>query len=84
MRFASRALFVLAVCASTVVLRAQAPAGAPMVQLNVVALDSDGNPVTGLTADDFKITDQGTAQRVAFLHRTASPLPAPAASAPTR
>ncbi len=51
-----------------------------MVQLNVVALDSDGKPVGDLTADDFKVTDQGAAQRVVFLHNNASATPAPGAN----
>jgi VWFA-related protein len=37
------------------------------VLLDVVALDSDGRPVTGLTAADFNVTEEGDAQRVAHL-----------------
>ncbi len=41
-----------------------------MVDLNVVALDSHGAPVTDLTRDDFRVTDNGKPQAIAFFrHR---------------
>jgi VWFA-related protein len=39
-------------------LLAQAPAPGPLVHLYPVAVDANGQPVTDLTADDFKIVDQ--------------------------
>lgn len=36
-----------------------------MVQLNVIALDKNGNPVTDLTKEDFSIKDEGKDQDVA-------------------
>lgn len=41
-----------------------------MVELNVVALDSHGAPVTGLTRDDFRVVDSGKPQAIEFFrHR---------------
>lgn len=37
-----------------------------LVDLNVVALDSHGQPVSDLTSADFQITDGGKQQRIAF------------------
>jgi VWFA-related protein len=37
-----------------------------LVRLDVVALDSAGQPVSGLTADDFQIADQGKPQKIAL------------------
>jgi VWFA-related protein len=75
----SIAVLALAACASFAWGQAPAPGAGPLVQLNVVALDSDGKPVGDLTADDFKVSDQGAAQRIVFLHKNLSA--APAASA---
>jgi VWFA-related protein len=36
-----------------------------MVQVNVIVHDKDGNPVTGLTKDDFTLLDQGQRQQIA-------------------
>jgi VWFA-related protein len=47
-----------------------APAGTKLVNLNVIALDGHGDPVTDLTADDFQIVDAGKPQRIVlFNHR---------------
>lgn len=40
-----------------------------MVDLNVVALDSHGQPVTDLTRDEFRVTDSGQPQNIAFFRR---------------
>jgi VWFA-related protein len=49
-----------------------------MVDLNVVADDSRGRPVTDLTRDDFRVTDSGKLQTVAFFrHRDSGPVEAP-------
>jgi VWFA-related protein len=57
-----KAVFSLALAASG--LLAQAPAPGPPVRLSAVALDASGQPVTDLTADDFKIVDQNKAQTI--------------------
>ncbi len=36
-----------------------------LVQVNVIVHDKDGNPVTGLTKDDFVLFDQGQRQQIA-------------------
>jgi VWFA-related protein len=51
---------------------------ARMVDLNVVALDSHGAPVTDLTRDDFRITDAGKPQTIDFFrHRDSAAKPVP-------
>lgn len=42
---------------------------ARLLSLNVVALDSHGQPVTDLTAADFQITDLGKPQKIVFFRR---------------
>jgi VWFA-related protein len=39
----------------------------PVMNLSVVALDSSGQPVNDLTADDFEIEDAGKPRKIAFL-----------------
>ena len=41
-------------------------AGVDLVVLNVAVLDDDGDPVTGLTAEDFTILEDGVPQEVAL------------------
>ena len=41
-------------------------AGVDLVVLNVAVLDDDGEPVTGLTAEDFKISEDGVRQEIAL------------------
>jgi len=48
---------------------AQAPAPGRLVRLHPVALDSNGQPVTDLTADDFKIADQTKSETVFAFHK---------------
>jgi len=49
-----------------------------MVDLNVIALDSHGAAVTDLTRDDFRITDSGKSETIAFFrHRDSAAKPAP-------
>ena len=51
---------------------------ARMVDLNVVALDGHGAPVTDLTRDDFRIADAGKPEAIAFFrHRDSAAKPAP-------
>ena len=42
-------------------------AAATRVIVDVLVLDGDGNPVSGLTADDFELFEDGESQRVASL-----------------
>jgi VWFA-related protein len=37
-----------------------------LVQVNVIAQDGNGNPITGLTKDDFTLLDQGQSQSISF------------------
>lgn len=41
-------------------------AGVDLVHFGVVVTDRSGAPVLGLTADDFEIIEQGTAQKIKF------------------
>ena len=51
-----------------------------LIQLNVVALDRHGNPVTDLTKDDFVLKDAGKPQKIAvFSMERADAAPAPSA-----
>jgi len=58
----SKIIFALALAASG--LLAQAPTPGPLVRLYPVALDASGQPVTDLTADDFKIVDQNKPETI--------------------
>jgi VWFA-related protein len=60
--------------ASVLTLQAQPT---PLVALNVVALDSAGNPVTDLTAADFTVLDNGSRQQIAALRLNQSAAPTP-------
>lgn len=55
-----------------------------LLDLNVVVLDRDGQPVTDLTADDFQITDAGKPERIASFrrHDERNPLWKPPAETP--
>jgi VWFA-related protein len=44
--------------------QAIAKASTRLVQVNVIVQDKKGQPVTGLTADDFEIRDQGKPQKI--------------------
>ncbi len=49
-----------------------------LVDLNVIALDRRGQPVTDLTRDDFQVTDAGKPQQIVFFrHNHARLWPAP-------
>ena len=61
-----RVAVTLALAASA--LLAQAPTPGPLVRLYPVALDANGQPVTDLTADDFKIVDQTKPETILFFH----------------
>src|SRR5579863_4415211 len=50
--------------------RAAAQSDLRLMDLNVVALDDHGRPVTDLTADDFQIIDAGKSQKLSFFRTT--------------
>src|SRR5579862_9656756 len=66
----SKIIFTLALAAAA--LLAQAPAPPTLVRLDPVALDATGQPVTDLTAADFKIIDDNKPQSIAFFRRPAT------------
>jgi VWFA-related protein len=60
-------------------LGAEAPEGsdaARIVNLNVIALDSQGQPVAGLSAEDFQVLDNGKPRRVVWAHALGQKRPA--------
>jgi len=71
----SRVVFTLALAASG--LLAQAPAPGPLVHIYPVAVDANGQPVTDLTADDFKIVDQTKPETIFAFHKPRTEAPAP-------
>jgi VWFA-related protein len=74
----SRIVFTFVLAASG--LLAQAPTPGPLVRLYPVALDASGQPVTDLTADDFKIVDQNKPETIFTFHKSRT---APAAKLDT-
>ncbi len=66
----------LSFAAFVLIAQSQAPPTDPtIVRLNVMALDSNGQPVADLTADDLKIADQGKPQLISFFRRSGAPQP---------
>jgi VWFA-related protein len=53
------------------------PAGVDVVTVDVVVLDSAGNPVEGLTEDDFVVTDEGGVRSITSFEAVALPESAP-------
>ena len=43
--------------------------GVDLVRFGVTVLDDDGEPISGLTADDFRVTEEGREQRIAYFSR---------------
>src|ERR1019366_1858989 len=60
-------------------LLAQVPAPPPLIRLYLVALNASGQPVTDLTAADFKIVNQTKSQTTFPFHKPAIELAAPLA-----
>ncbi len=54
-------------------LLAQAPAPPPLIHLYPVVLDASGQPVTDLTAADFKIVDQGKPETIYSFQKPSAP-----------
>jgi len=50
-------------------LLAQAPSPGRLARLNPIAVDANGQPVTDLTADDFKIVDQNKPEAILAFHK---------------
>ncbi len=48
-----------------------------MVELNVVAIDAKGQPVTDLTRDELRVTDSNKPQTITFFHHRDDALSAP-------
>jgi VWFA-related protein len=55
-------------------LAAAAQTDMPRVNLDVIAVDDHGAPVTDLTQDDFQVTDAGTPQKIVFFRHNDSRL----------
>jgi VWFA-related protein len=53
---------------------------ARLVDVNVVALDKKGQPIIGLTRDDFEVYDNGVKQQVRSFSQADAPAAAPAAT----
>lgn len=43
--------------------------GVDLVRFGVTVVDRDGEPVSGLTADDFRVEEEGREQRIAYFSR---------------
>jgi len=54
-----------------------------LMQISVICQDHDGNPITGLTKDDFTVIDGGQQQRIAYFAEEATRIPTPVAPAMT-
>lgn len=61
-------LVFLATCAPLAVLQQQPvfKAGVDLVHFSVVVTDKTGTPITGLTAEDFEIIEEGKPQKIAY------------------
>ncbi len=97
-RLAATLLAIVIAAPSLPVVAAQQPSAVPelptasspstihsttrLVQVSVVALDSRGNPVSGLTKDDFTITDQRASQIISVFNSEVPVLAAPARALP--
>jgi VWFA-related protein len=53
------------------------PAGVDVVTVDVVVLDSAGNPIEGLTSDDFMVADEKKLRRITSFEAVALPESAP-------
>jgi len=71
----SRVVFAVVWAASG--LLAQAPTAGRLVRLSPVAVDANGQPVTDLAADDFKIVDQNKPETIFAFHKPGHELAAP-------
>lgn len=77
MPLAGKLFCSVAFAAVVLIAQSQAPPADPtVVRLNVIALDSGGQPSADLTPGDFRVTDQGKQQRILFFRRSGAPPPA--------
>jgi len=60
----------------------ESPPRERLVDLDVVAVDAHGQPVSGLTLEDFRVTDAGRPQKIAFFRHFDARLRQPPALAP--
>src|SRR5215208_1419609 len=51
-----------------------------LVQVDAYVTDSQGNPVTGLSADDFEVREDGRSQSIAYVLPFNIPIEAPSES----
>ena len=81
MAIAEKIICSLAIGASLLLAQGSAPstgstpAPPALVTLNVVAVDSGGQPVTDLKASDLSVTDQGKPQTIILFRRIQAPAP---------
>src|SRR3954468_9072034 len=63
-----RAWIAIALAAITTGVGAQQPfrAGVDLVHFSVIVTDKQGAPVTGLTADDFELVEDGKPQTISY------------------
>lgn len=79
MAIAEKMVCSLALAVSVLQAQAQTPTGnlaSALVRVNVVGLDSSGQPVADLNIEDFKAQDQGKPQNIAFFRRSQGAEPA--------
>jgi VWFA-related protein len=69
-RFAAGVLMFLSIVLNlSIAVRGQTATPATrLVQLNVVAVDAHGSPITDLKSDDFQVSDSGKPQHIVFFH----------------
>ena len=60
------ALLAVVAASTTLAARQTFRAAVDLIHFSVVVTDKDGSPVTGLTADDFEIVEEGTAQEITY------------------
>ena len=67
-RYATAAVLILAASAA-VSGQPLFRGGVDLVRFGVTVVDRDGEPISGLTADDFRVEEEGREQRIAYFSR---------------
>ena len=67
-RYATAAVMILAASAA-VSGQPLFRGGVDLVRFGVTVVDRDGEPISGLTADDFRVEEEGREQRIAYFSR---------------